>query len=88
MLSCIAAVAIAAMVGKKTYESHVSETNNLLLQNVEALSFDGESERNFFPCYEKISSNEQYGKKFEGRYCGDCLTALMTRGWSESMCHR
>lgn len=40
MLSCIAAVAIAAMVGKKTYESQVSETNNLLALNVEALTND------------------------------------------------
>jgi len=38
MLSCITAVAIAAFVGKKTFESHTYETNNLLMQNVEALS--------------------------------------------------
>lgn len=38
MLSCIAAVAIATVVGKKTFESHAYETNNLLMQNVEALS--------------------------------------------------
>ena len=42
MLSCIAAVAIAAMVGKKAYESQVSDS--LLLENVEALSNDGERE--------------------------------------------
>lgn len=38
MLSCIAAVAIATVVGKKTFESHAYETSNLLMQNVEALS--------------------------------------------------
>ena len=38
MLSCIAAVAIATIVGKKTLESHAYETNNLLMQNVEALA--------------------------------------------------
>ena len=43
MLSCIAAVAIATVVGKKTYESHAYETNSLLMQNVEALT-NNESE--------------------------------------------
>jgi len=38
MLLCIAAVATAAFVGKKTFESHAYETNNLLMQNVEALT--------------------------------------------------
>lgn len=38
MLSCIAAVAIATVVGKKTYESHAYETSSLLMQNVEALT--------------------------------------------------
>lgn len=38
MLSCIAAVAIATVVGKKTFESHAYETSSLLMQNVEALS--------------------------------------------------
>lgn len=40
MLSCIAAVAIATVVGKKTYESHAYETSSLLMQNVEALAED------------------------------------------------
>lgn len=38
MLPCIAAIAIATFIGKKTFESHAYETNNLLIQNVEALS--------------------------------------------------
>lgn len=40
MLSCIAAVAIASFVGKKAFEPHAYETNDLLLQNVEALGSD------------------------------------------------
>lgn len=44
MLSCIAAVAIATVVGKKTFESHAYETSNLLLQNVEALTQGIDSE--------------------------------------------
>ena len=42
MLSCIAAVAIATVVGKKTFESHAYETSNLLMQNVEALATESE----------------------------------------------
>lgn len=38
MLSCIASVAIATVVGKKTYEKNAFEGNALLAQNVEALS--------------------------------------------------
>lgn len=38
MLPCIAAVAIAAYVGKKTFNQKAYETNNLLTENVEALS--------------------------------------------------
>jgi len=37
-LPCIAAVAIATFVGKKTFESSALEGNGLFLQNVEALS--------------------------------------------------
>lgn len=43
MLPCIAAVAFATVVGKKTFESHAYETNSLLMQNVEALT-DNESD--------------------------------------------
>ena len=38
MLPCIAAVAIATFVGKKTFASNAYETNSLLMQNVEALA--------------------------------------------------
>lgn len=38
MLPCIASIAIATFIGKKTFESHAYETNNLLIQNIEALS--------------------------------------------------
>ena len=38
MLSCIAAVAIATVVGKNTFESHAYEKSNLLMLNVEAIS--------------------------------------------------
>lgn len=43
MLPCIAAVAIATFVGKKTFESHAYESHALLAQNIEALALDGEA---------------------------------------------
>ena len=43
MLPCIAAIAIATVVGKKTFESHANETSSLLMQNVEALSQGGDN---------------------------------------------
>ena len=54
MLPCLAAIAIATVVGKKTFESHANETSSLLMQNVEALSNpdngnDGESDVDY-PC--------------------------------------
>lgn len=50
MLPCIAAVAIATFVGKKTFESSALERDALLAQDVEALS-QGESGVFFIPCY-------------------------------------
>ena len=44
MLPCIAAVAIATFVGKKTFVSNAYETGNLLMQNVEALATGTESQ--------------------------------------------
>ncbi len=38
LLPCIAAVAIATYVGAKSFKTNASESNNLLLANVEALS--------------------------------------------------
>ena len=38
MLSCIAAVAIATFVSNKAYELQTNKSNDLLMQNIEALS--------------------------------------------------
>lgn len=46
MLPCIAAVAIAIIVGKKTYESNAYESSSLLMQNVEALASHSEGGNN------------------------------------------
>ena len=65
MLPCIAAVAIATVVGKKTYEKNAFEGNALLAQNVEALSQGdtggGSSECEFgSPIYAEVGA--YYGK--------------------------
>ena len=44
VLSGVAAVAIATFVGKKAYEPSLSESSNLLMQNVEALTQGGENQ--------------------------------------------
>lgn len=44
MLSCIAVVAIATFVGKKTFELKDYVRNPLLVQNVEALTSGGDLE--------------------------------------------
>lgn len=54
MLSCIAAVAIAIFVGKKTFESKAFESDALFVQNVEALSDGDNSGMNPDVCYNSI----------------------------------
>jgi len=71
MLLCIAAVAIATFVGKKTFESHAYETSSLIMQNVAALS-SGESSQRYNLCYSE-------SKVVKGRTyydCGDCPTKV------------
>ena len=69
MLSCIAAVAIATFVGKKTFGSNAFESDALLVQNVEALSsgVDGEGLVKK-DCYNSITTS----KGTTVRYCPDC----------------
>lgn len=53
MLPCIAAVAIATVVGKKTFRSHVHESDKLLMANIEALTNsteDGKWKSYTHPC--------------------------------------
>lgn len=44
LLPCIAAVAIATFVGAKSFKTNASESNDLLLANVEALSAGGDGD--------------------------------------------
>ena len=79
MLSCIAAVAIATVVGKKTFESHAYETNSLLLQNVEALSnpSDGDGNTYRYP-------NKQGKAKFCKLYVYMKAGAVVSTGTTEN----
>lgn len=48
ILPCIAAVAIATFVGKKTFESNAFEGKGLFLQNVEALTAGEDENYGYF----------------------------------------
>ena len=70
ILPCIAAVAIATFVGTKALKSNACENNNLLIQNVEALSsgVDSNSQGDPVDCWNSITDE----KGQEVWYCGDC----------------
>lgn len=57
MLPCIAAVAIATFVGKKTFEKNAFDSNAMLTQNVEALS-QGDDGIEVADCYEHGGEGE------------------------------
>ena len=71
MLSCIAAVAIATFVGKKTFESNAFESDALLVQNVEALSsgVDGADGTEPETGYNTVTTK----KGSTILYCGGCV---------------
>ena len=77
MLPCIAAVAIAIVVGKKTYELHAYETNSLLMQNVEALSQKDEGNLKKYKCYNSVTSKDGCMV----RYCPTCSYVPGTDPW-------
>lgn len=56
-------------------------------ENIEALAsgeLPGVGGR--YSCAGKISSNENYGKVYTQRYCGDCKEHSITREWGVSNC--
>lgn len=59
-LPCIAAVAIATFVGAKSFKANASESNDLLLANVEALAEDdgGETPPSGYVWVEKRTPND------------------------------
>ena len=78
-LPCIAAVAIATFVGAKSFKTNASESNDLLLANVEALSTPsdpgaGTSEK-FEYCVESHSTSVfAHGSHYK---CADGTTMIL-----------
>ena len=70
LLPCIVAVAIATSVGTKIIKSNANESNNLLIQNVEALSSGVDAgSTTKHPCNHSITTSS---KGTTVRYCADC----------------
>ena len=76
MLPCIAAVAIATYVEKKTFETNACKYKSLLILNVEALSTQ-ESTPKEYTCYSTIT--EKDGCLV--RYCQTCTYVPGTDTW-------
>lgn len=72
-LPCIAAVAIATFVGKKTFESSALEGDALLAQDVEALS-QGDSGSFFIPCYKASTTCSYNATDAGGNQCTVTVT--------------
>ena len=56
MLPCVAAVSIAAFVGTTTIKSNSSNSNSLLMENIEAMSQEEGIKRG--PCYTMSNEGE------------------------------
>jgi len=88
MLPCIAAVAIATFVGKKTLDSHAFESDGLLVQNVEALADpDVPSSIGYnsthLKCYDYVYYNNVLNAIENGKNQGICWTSPL----SSKACH-
>lgn len=84
MLPCIAAVAMATFVGKKTFESYENERSSLFMQNVEALTSNENSGES--PCsygYSKFKTERPWPWSDEEQftYCNGCVDK---KGYSPS----
>lgn len=71
ILPCIAAIAIASLVGTKTFKSNIDDCNCLLLANVEALSK--------YETSTSIICNGNNNKSCKFR-CGQCGTSITGTG--------
>lgn len=80
MLSFIAAVAIAAVVGKKTFGSHENKSYNLLMKNIEALS---QGENSKYPRYINHTDKNKY-KDFKVEIEGDTTGGKITTTYSRN----
>lgn len=60
---------------------------SLTIANVEALS-SGELLYSVSSCAQKISDNDNYGRKYNQVYCGDCKEHMVTKVWGEGTCSK
>lgn len=79
MLPCIASVAIAMFIGKKSLTQNGGEARDLLLQNVEALAQKGDpvSEQHYsnihFACFKTTNYGGVYVTVPDGNYSASCF---------------
>ena len=88
VFSCVA-IAIAWSGGAYYFCSKKIVSNHLLLENVEALTGgDTGSVSSSHSCNKQIYFlDDNSGKNFSARYCGDCKEHIVTRVWGEDNCH-
>lgn len=81
-----AAIAIASVIGVSQFDSENLAGNDLLMENVEALTA-GEvaTVARFYSCVYRMSFRED-GKNFVTRYCGDCGEHVATNASGDGNC--
>lgn len=93
MLPCIAAVAIATFVGKKSFTGNGGVVNDILLQNVEALAQKGDlvSEPHYsnihIVCFETTNYGGVYVTQPNGNYSASCwINENSNKGYHSHSC--
>lgn len=85
VISCVSIV-VASVIGLKQFNSEKNAGNDLLMENVEALTA-GEvaTVTRGYSCVYRMSFRED-GKNFVTRYCGDCGEHVATKASGDGNC--
>lgn len=85
VISCVSIV-VASVIGLKQFNSEKNAGNDLLMENVEALTA-GEvaTVTRVYSCVYRMSFRED-GKNFVTRYCGDCGEHVATKASGDGNC--
>lgn len=85
VISCVSIV-VASVIGLKQFNSEKNAENDLLMENVEALTA-GEvaTVTRVYSCVYRMSFRED-GKNFVTRYCGDCGEHVATKASGDGNC--
>ena len=85
VISCVAIV-VASVIGLKQFNSEKNAGNDLLMENVVALTA-GEvaTVTRVYSCVYRMSFRED-GKDFVTRYCGDCGEHVATKASGDGNC--